>query len=133
MTRFQIIGKCAFLLTASIAFPATASTLVGTWSGDRINLTINAQGAVLEADCASGSIPGPLHLNTKGSFRAAGHYERFQPGPQHVDEGEGNLNASEFAGTIHGRTLALTITAPGTPPQHFTLTRGKPVKLVRCY
>lgn len=133
MTSFQILANGALLLAAIIAVPATAAPLMGTWSGDRINLTVNAEGAILEADCASGSIKGPLRLDARGRFKASGQYEQYRPGPQQVDEGEASLNAAEFAGTVHGKTLALVITAPGTPPRHFTLTRGKPVKLVRCY
>jgi hypothetical protein len=133
MTSFPLLAGGALLLAAIIAAPAAATPLSGTWAGEHLNLTIGADGATLESDCASGSIKGPLTPDAKGKFHATGQFEQYHPGPQRVEEGETPVNTTKFAGIVHGDTLALTVTAPGTAPQHYTLKRGKLAKLVRCY
>jgi hypothetical protein len=128
-------GGMAILLGGAMsmavpAAPASASAL-GTWGGDRLQLTVDAQGARLSTDCASGSITTPLVLDAHGAFTASGTFEQHQPGPQRADD-DGPPPA-RFSGDIHGDLMTLTIkTGDTAAPQVFKLRKGVHVKLVRC-
>lgn len=115
-----------------MAIPAApaGATALGIWGGDRLQLTVDAQGARISTDCASGSIGTPLVLDAKGAFSASGTYEQHQPGPQRADEGP---PAAQYSGTIEGEQMTLTIKPAGAvAPQVYKLRRGLRVKLVRC-
>ena len=125
--RIATLLGLAFVMTGA-ANPATP--LSGVWGAPGTMLTLGAEGARLEQDCASGSF-GPVHADARGRFTAMGRFEAYQPGPQRVDETPGG-NAS-FAGAIEGDTLRLTIRPADGAAHDLTLTRGKRVKLIRCY
>lgn len=117
---------------AMAAEPTTSSAAaLGTWGGDRLQLTVEAHGARLAMDCASGSISVPLVLDAHGSFTAGGKFETHQPGPQQADDSGGV--ATRYSGSVKGEQMTLTIHASGAAaPQHYTLRKGVQIKLVRC-
>lgn len=123
----------AFWGGAAMAADATAASAaaLGTWGGDRLQLTVDAQGARLKLDCASGAINSPLVLDAHGAFMASGTFEAQQAGPQRADES--GAAPARYSGSIKGDLMTLTIQAGAdAPAQVFKLHKGVNVKLVRC-
>ena len=110
---------------------AASAAAVGTWGGDRLQMTVDAQGARLQLDCASGTIGTPLVLDAQGGFSTSGTFEAQQAGPQRADESA--AAAARYSGNIKGDLMTLTIqTGSNAPAQVFKLHKGVRVKLVRC-
>jgi len=130
--RNAMLLGAAFAMTGAASPPASLS---GVWGARGAILTVGADGARLEQDCASGSF-GPVRVDAHGRFKANGRFETFQPGPQRadVDEAPGGAggNAS-FDGAVNGNTLRLTIHSAEGGAHDLTLTKGMRVKLIRCY
>jgi len=107
-----------------------SSPLIGNWGGDRLNLALSETGGTLTLDCASGTIAGPVNPDKAGHFKATGQWTQHTPGPDRADIAPASAPAT-IEGHITGPTLHLTVTHKGAL-QRFTLTEGKPAKLVRC-
>jgi hypothetical protein len=109
-----------------------AGPLTGQWGGDHSNLVLDAKGGRIETDCGDGWIAGPITPTHKGSFVARGHFVINAGGPERMD-GPDRRKAATFKGKLSGRSLALTIEAPGlSPPRKLNLVRDQQVKLFRC-
>ena len=107
-------------------------TLEGRWGGDRLQLTLDANGGRLELDCASGTIAGPVKSLANGKFSAVGTFDQHSPGPQRADEAAA-VGKARYSGEIHDGAMTLSILAAGAgAPQVFHLRKGAAVKLVRC-
>ena len=125
-------GACS----AATTMPAD---LRGSWTGDRLQLVIDADGGRVESDCASGRFGAPLTATASGGFTAQGSFEVRQPGPQRADVAAAPAAAASYRGERQGVALTLTITpaaasstaAPGMP-QVYSLQQGARVKLIRC-
>jgi hypothetical protein len=124
-TRIVALAGAALAMTGN-AGPG----LTGQWGAPGANLSIGADGARLEQDCASGSFAA-VTTDAHGRFRTTGRYEAYGPGPQRADETPGG-NAA-FEGELHGDKLRLTIRPADGPPQQLALSRGMRAKLIRCY
>jgi hypothetical protein len=138
MRRFKLGIQLAILGGLLMTAPLVSAVhsdgaIEGTWGGDRLRLVVDAKGAGrVELDCASGAIAGPLMLNEKGAFAAAGTFEQYRAGPQRADEAAAAKNA-RYEGTVEGETMTLSIWPEGAAkPQIFKLRKGAAVKLVRC-
>ena len=133
MTSHRSAFAAALLVALGIpqAALATAAPLTGNWAGDRVALSITSRGARITADCADGSIDGPLQPDRHGRFRANGNFASHRPGPQLADETV-PAAATRFDGAVAGNTLALTITEPGGVSRKVTLVRNAHLKPVRC-
>ena len=119
-------------MAAQIADAGPAAPIEGRWAGDRLQLVINAEGGRLEADCASGSFPGPVKIDVNGVFLVAGRYEQYQPGRQLADIGAPKA-AARYSGEIKADVMTLSILPEGADrPQQFVLRRGAGIKLIRC-
>lgn len=111
---------------------SAAGVLDGTWGGDRLRLVVDAEGAKLEADCASGRIAGPITLSRSGTFELTGVYEQYQAGPQRADT-QARTTSARYSGEVKGDVMTLTILPAGTStPTSYQLRKGAAVKLVRC-
>jgi hypothetical protein len=110
---------------------AGASSVV--WGGRDINMQVTAQGATLEFDCGHGSVLEPIKANAKGEFVARGTYTPEHGGPITLANPPRDLPAV-YKGTIDGDTMHLevVIADKDQQPQPFTLTRGKPGRVVKC-
>lgn len=133
----KILQQAAFVAafwggTAMAAdLTAANAAALGIWGGDRLQMTVDAQGARLQLDCASGTISTPLVLDVHGGFATQGTFEAHQPGPQRADESA--AAAARYSGTVKGDLMTLTIqTGSSAPAQVFKLHKGVKVKLVRC-
>jgi len=109
---------------------AAGGPIQGQWAGDRLRLSITAQGARIEMDCATGTINGPLQPAADGKWAASGTFEQHQGGPQRADVVPA---AARFSGEIKSGVMQLTILPQGaSQTQIYTLREGASVKLVRC-
>ena len=103
----------------------------GTWGGDRLRVAVDAKGAGVESDCASGRIEGPIELAADGSFALQGTYSEHKAGPQAADVTA--ATRARYSGRVQGDAMQLSILPDGAPGAlTFTLRRGATVKLVRC-
>jgi hypothetical protein len=126
-------ASVALLLTASCTEPLTSADLVGEWGGEHIALTVTAAGAVLEYDCASGTIDEPLKPGANGRFEARGTFVPGKGGP--VVEGEEPVrHPALHQGTTDGETMTLQVTRldTGESVGTFLLALGAPARVFRC-
>ena len=122
----------AAALAAAVSGSAGATgSLTGLWGAPGANLTLDPEGGRLQQDCAQGSF-GPVQLDGKGRFQAAGRFEAYVPGPQRAEE-DGSGTAAHFEGAMDGDTLVLTVRPGQGAPQTLRLTKDRQVKLIRCY
>ena len=107
-------------------------SIMGSWGGDRLHLTIDESGGRIEMDCASGTIAGPLKVIERGIFNATGTFEPHRPGPQRADAVPPSGTA-QYAGTIKDGSMTLSILPAGaSAAQVFHLSKSAAAKLVRC-
>ena len=122
----------ALLLVLAAGSAAAASVpLAGTWAGDRLSLTANAGGILVQGDCASGKIEGAVVPDGTGRFTMRGYYNESHSGMTLAD-----LRAIDrpaiFTGVVTGNRVDLTIDLKGQPARHFTLKRDRQIKFARC-
>lgn len=111
---------------------AAITPLSGMWGGDRAVLTLTAQGGRLEFDCGYATLSGPVALDRKGRFKAAGVYYPESGGPVDADAPPVQL-AARFDGTVSGSNLHLNFKqSNGAADQAFDMVAGKRQKLIRC-
>jgi hypothetical protein len=125
------------MTTNSSPSPATRTTnanqnLSGLWGGLHVTLEISNDNARLEFDCASGSIKDPFLLDSSGHFDVVGSYDRQGPGP--TRQGAKTESDARYSGTINGDTMKLSVQLPGSSENlEYSLTRGHPGKVTKCY
>ncbi|HEY6230610.1 MAG TPA: hypothetical protein VIW64_05055 [Pyrinomonadaceae bacterium] len=105
----------------------------GTWGGMHIRLNVEARAATVEYDCASGTIDGPLNLDSKGRFNWRGTFHRERPGPTRADD-PGTDRAATYSGSVKGDRMTLTVrlTDTGDVLQTYALKRGGFGRVVKC-
>lgn len=105
----------------------------GIWGGNHIQLDVSDKGAAIEYDCAHGTIAEPIQLNSEGRFQAKGTYVPEHGGPVRNDETPVSHPAN-YAGSVNGKTLTLTVTLTDSSASigTFTLTQGSEPQLVKC-
>jgi hypothetical protein len=103
------------------------------WGGRGASMTMNAQGASLEFNCAHGTILQAIAPNAKGEFSVAGTYTPERGGPVQKNSSSNDLPAT-YKGAIDGDTMQLQIVLGNSsqPPPPVTLARGKTARLVKC-
>ncbi len=102
------------------------------WGGRGVRVTMNAQGATLEFDCARGTILQPIEADASGQFSVPGTYSPERGGPVRKDSAS-NAQPATYKGTIQGDTMQLEIILEGgSQMPSLTLTRGKAGRLVKC-
>jgi hypothetical protein len=122
---------CGTLSAQTTASPAGAAGT--TWGGEHIRLRITTDGAIVDFDCASGTITEPVKVDTKGQFRLTGMFTREQPGLVRKDESS-TTTAATYLGDVVGDTMRLSIK---TVPQNeavgeYVLTRARAGHVVKC-
>lgn len=105
---------------------------IGTWGGSNLNLTIGAAGAVLEFDCAHGSIDQAFAADASGRFDLAGTFVAESPGP--IREDPLPSHPARYSGTTDGRamTLIVTVTDIGQVFGPFRLSFGTAGRIFKC-
>jgi hypothetical protein len=110
----------------------TRTLPAGVWGGPHARLTVRADGAALEFDCARGSVTGKIPLDTKGAFDVRGRYIPERGGP--VRKGETQTGVPiRYRGTVRDTTLTLEpIGEDGAALGTYILTRGAAARLMKC-
>jgi len=124
---FLGLGGC----TQKATQPVTV--VEGNWGGDHIALSIENDAAVLEYDCAHGTMDEALILNPHGYFELLGTHTRETGVPSRVGE-EPDTHPARYHGRVLGDTLTLTITLvdSGEMIGPYTLVRDEPGLVHKC-
>ena len=135
MTRAFVWTLALSTLLACATSAAERGRLkAGSWGGPHIRLDVAEDGtAVLELDCAHGTIATVIVPDGQGAFQAEGRYVREGPGPVREGQGEEGVPA-RYSGKVDGGKLTLTITLAGSDEEvgTFELTHGKTPRLTKC-
>jgi hypothetical protein len=96
-------------------------------------MTVSAEGARFEFDCAHGNIDAPLLQSVHGAFSATGVYVHEHGGPIRVGEPP-DSHPSTYAGQIVAGTMTLSVRLADTHETFgpFTLTFGSSGTVVKC-
>jgi hypothetical protein len=103
------------------------------WGGRGVTMRMTGQGAMLEFDCAHGSITQPIKPDAKGEFRGSGTYTAERGGPVLKADQPHDIPAM-YRGVIDGDSMRLEIVVSDKDqsPAPLTLTRGNAGRLVKC-
>ncbi len=103
--------------------------ILGTWGESGAQLTAGSRSAAFLAQCASGSIIGPIWADTAGRFENEGTYTMDGPGPMR------QLFSALFQGEVSGRTMVLTVIKKdtGETAGTFTLILGNRGQVPPCF
>ena len=82
-------------------------TLQGVWGGDHIGLTITAYGAVLDYDCAAGTIDQVFAPDAAGHFDLLGTWY-FTP-PVVFENWQPDLRPARYTGVLTGKSITMTV------------------------
>lgn len=136
-------NACRFLLSLSLVLliigpavskPRKAQRLAtGPWGGPHIRIEVGPRSAEIDYDCASGTINGPLTVDSRGRFTWHGTHHREHGGPIRVGE-QGNDHPASYSGFVKGDTMTLTVKLSDTNEvlETFTLKRGSFGRVVKC-
>lgn len=103
----------------------------GTWGGQHINMKVGAKSATIEYDCASGTIRGPLVVDSDGNFNLRGTHRMQRGGPVRADAIPNDRPAT-YTGSIKGNTMTLNLRLSDSDVETFTLEKGREGELFRC-
>ena len=130
-----LAGSLVLLLVSlSPAKPRRAQRLAsGLWGGAHIRMNVGANSAMIEYDCAQGTIAGPLLLDSRGRFILHGTHSREHGGPTRSDE-TANQRPAVYTGSISGGRMTLTVKMTGTNETvgTFSLTHGDEGRVFKC-
>ena len=126
----------AIASTASCGAPTVAgpgTVLVGSWAGDHVRVDVAPGGAVIEYDCAHGTIDQPLSPDRTGRFSVSGTHTFDHGGPIRVDELP-NRHPARYDGLVVADKLELTVTVTDAQQVigNFTATFGAASRLLKC-
>jgi len=103
----------------------------GMWGGIHLRMEVLDSGAELEFDCGSATVTEPIEVGSDGRFHVSGTFKQGEFGPTRED-GPGAREAT-FTGSLEGNTLNIEMVLSGEDRvQKFTVTHGRPAKLVKC-
>jgi hypothetical protein len=103
----------------------------GMWGGQHINMKVGAKSASIEYDCATGTIRGPLVVDSEDNFTLRGTHRMQRGGPVRADETP-NDHPATYTGSIKGNTMTLHLKLSDSDVETFTLEKGKEGELFRC-
>ena len=105
----------------------------GSWGGPHIQMQVNNGSATIEYDCATGTIKGPLKVDSRGRFSLLGTHVREHGGPIRLGEDRSGVPA-RYTGWTDGKTMKLTVTLTSTKTDvgTFELTHGAIGRIRKC-
>ena len=105
----------------------------GKWGGQHIQMSIANGAAQIEYDCATGTISGPLKLDSRGRFELRGIHHVEHGGPVRDDENQKGEPA-KYSGWTDGKKMTLTVTLVNAKTEigTFQLTRGSEGRVFKC-
>jgi len=118
--------------TATCAGPLTGPVRPGDWGGEHIGLVVTANGAIVEYDCASGTVDQPL-VAADGRFTAVGTHTRGHGGPVRDDEIP-DRHPARYDGQVDEETMILEVTLldSGEKLGRYTLVHGRSPRVFKC-
>ena len=118
------------LVTTSAQRPIPA----GLWGGNGIQLTVTANGGVIEYGCDSGTINGRLRADSRGKFSAVGTHVFGSGGPRNQGDPQSRARQARYEGVRTGDKLEIAVFLPELNRSFgkFTLRRGRAATLERC-
>jgi hypothetical protein len=116
---------------------------VGAWGGQGVQLNVTEDGAILEYDCAHGTVNQRFEVGEDGKFDLPGTYEDEPGGPTGVvtamnENGSVSANSkghpARYTGAVSGSEMSLTVTLTdiGRMDGTFRLVRGVTPRLHKC-
>ena len=130
---------CIALLCGLITIPAHANSLLkavptGSWGGVHIRLVVTDAGAMVEYDCAFGTIDEALRLDKNGNFEARGTHVIERGGPLQIGEPPPKRHPAMYRGWTDGSHMRLTVTLLDTKEDvgTFLLGLGRQPQLEKC-
>ncbi len=104
----------------------------GAWGAEGIDLVASPDSALVEYDCAHGTIAGALSFDENMRFTRSGTHV-FEGGPVREDNPP-EVHPARFEGQAVGARLRLTVvlTQSGTVIGPYVLSRGVPGTLRKC-
>jgi hypothetical protein len=132
--RFALaLGAVCSSLACSAAPTSASTSLVGTWGGDHVSLTVIGTGSHAEFDCAHGDTPGPFTVDARGVFNVSGTFVRERGGPIRVGDTPDSHPAMYF-GSATANRMALTVQLTDTKEVigTFALLKDAPGRVVKC-
>lgn len=133
MTKsFRPILATVVVLAASCGEELAGPLDQGEWGGVGVALTVQADGARIEFDCAHGRIDARLVLES-GRFSESGQFVLEHGGPI-VEGEEPDVRAAVYDGVVRRGRLELTIRVDGVDGivGPYTLRKGEPGLLRKC-
>ena len=131
----RLLPLTLFVLLGADSCPGTTPDQLpnGSWGGQHIGMTVTDTGAVIQYDCATGTITQPLSLDPGGSFTWRGVHYPGHGGPVRIGEVPVGHPAT-YTGHATTDKLTLTLAVPelGFTPQTFELTKGGAAQVFRC-
>jgi hypothetical protein len=110
---------------------AAPPSQAGTWGGEHIGLRVENGRAIVELDCAHGTIEEPIAPAGDGAFAARGTFTFERGGPITSTDVE-DPRPARYLGRITGNTMLLTIEVDGQKLESFTLHRNQSPHLLKC-
>jgi hypothetical protein len=89
--------------------PETRRVARGTWGGDHVRMEVGEKGAVLEFDCAHGSIAEPIPIDREGHFEIKGVFVHESHGPIRLGH-EPKSQPAVYSGKLQDTTMTLWVT-----------------------
>lgn len=118
-------------LTSCATIPPGPS-LVGQWGGNHVGLDLGKTSGRLAYDCASGTIDGPLVVDSEGRFAVTGHHTPGHGGPDRIDQVDPSFRA-QYSGRLRGDNMTLTVRVEnGVMIGPYSLRFGAEPTLMRC-
>ncbi len=105
----------------------------GTWGARHIILVADKAGAVLEYDCAHGTIDESLIPDADGQFDLVGTHTWEEGGPIQIDQ-QLDTQPARYQGSVSGNTLILTVTLLDDDQVlgPYTLVQDDPGRVFKC-
>jgi hypothetical protein len=125
---FLVVALSAIACGDSPDAPIGPDAVTGTWGGDRVRLTLAADGGQLEFDCAHGVMTSPLAPRTDGTFSVPGYYV-VENGAIREPEGR---RPTTFTGRVDGTTITISFLIADQPLGPYTLVRDRVAILRKC-
>ena len=132
--RFFLSLSLVLMLAGSAASrPRKVRLSTGQWGGQHIRIDVGARSATIEYDCASGTIDGPLAIDSKGRFTWHGAHHQERPGPTREND-QGSNRPAIYSGFIKGDTMTLTVKLSDTDEvlESYRLKRGAFGRVFKC-
>ncbi len=134
----NLILNISLLLMVWIFYSGCSSSisqidLIGKWGGEHIGMVVSDSSAILEYDCAHGTIDEPIIPDAEGKFEVSGVHVFEHGGPIRIDEIP-DEHPALYKGHIVGNemTLILVLTDTDTEIDTFSLTRGVEPLIYKC-